>query len=310
MNILYKPYRFFKKSKPLMKIVIVCMILYSFTYIVNKYTPKVEGFEQEDKFLLKEGNEVFDNFYVDIYDQLTYEPVKNKFELGEIVIKTVMEPRRARVLDIGSGTGNHLRILNNNKVDVTGIELSPSMVSKSKEKHPEIKVLNGDAMDSMIFPGNSFTHIQCLSMTLYYIKNKKQLFENCYRWLMPGGYLSIHLVNKDKFNPILRNANPLFMISPQKHAKNRITESIIQFNDFHYKRDFKYEKGSNIAYFEETIKDENTNKVRKNNHVLYMESQKEILTQAKDAGFILKENIDLVNCQHEYEYIYILYKPE
>ena len=310
MNILYKPYRFLKKSTPLMKIVIACMLLYGVTYIINKHTPKIEGFIQKEKFVLKEGDEVFDNFYVDIYDQLTYEPVKNKYELGEIVIKTAMEPTRARVLDIGSGTGNHLRVLDHNKVDVTGLELSPSMVSKSKDKHPEIKVLNGDAMDSMIFPGNSFTHIQCLSMTLYYIKNKAQLFENCFKWLMPGGYLSIHLVNKDKFNPILRSANPLFMISPQKHAKNRITESIIQFNDFHYKRDFKYKKGSNVAYFEETIKDENTNKVRKNNHILYMESQKEILAQAKNAGFILKENIDMVNCQHEYEYIYILYKPE
>ena len=127
---------------------------------------------------------------------------------------------------------------------------------------------------------------------------------------MPGGYLSLHLVNRDKFNPILRSANPLMMVSPQKYAKTRITESIIQFNDFHYKRDFKYNKDSNISYFEETMKDENSNKVRKNNHILYMEPQKEILAQAKNAGFILKEVVDLVICQHEYEYIYILYKPE
>ena len=310
MNILYKSYRFIKKSKPLMKIIIACMLIYLITYIINKYTPQVEGFVQKEKFILKEGSEVFDNFYVDIYDQLTYEPVKNKYELGEIVLKTEMQPKISRVLDIGSGTGNHLRVLNHNNVNVTGLELSPSMVSKSKEKYPEINVLNGDAMDSMVFPGNSFTHIQCLSMTMYYIQNKKQFFENCFKWLMPGGYLSIHLVNKNKFNPMLRSANPLFMISPQKYAKTRITESIIQFNDFHYKRDFKYNKGDNKAYFEETIKDENTNKVRKNNHILYMESQKEILAQAKNAGFILKENIDLVQCQHEYEYIYILYKPE
>ena len=73
-------------------------------------------------------------------------------------------------------------------------------------------------------------------MTIYYIKDKKALFKNCFNWLMPGGYLSLHLVNRDKFNPILRSANPLMMVSPQKYAKTRITESIIQFNDFHYKR--------------------------------------------------------------------------
>ena len=233
MNIIYKSYRFIKKSKPLMKIVIACMLLYIVTYIVNRFTPQVEGFVQREKFLLKRGNAVFDDFYVDIYDQLTYEPVKNKYELGEIVLRTEMQPQLARVLDIGSGTGNHLRVLNHNDVDVTGLELSPSMVSKSKEKYPNINVLNGDALDGMIFPGNSFTHIQCLSMTLYYIKDKTLFFNNCFNWLMPGGYLSLHLVNRNKFNPILRSANPLYMISPQKYAKERITESIIQFNDFH-----------------------------------------------------------------------------
>jgi len=291
-----------------MKIVISCMLLYIITFVIQKYTPQVEGFIQKEKFILKKGNDVFDNFYVDIYDQLTYEPVKNKFELGEIVIKTEVQPKISSVLDIGSGTGNHLRVLNNNKVQVVGLEISPEMISKSKEKYPDIDIVEGDALDTMIFPGNSFTHIQCLSMTLYYIKDKTRFFENCFHWLTPGGYLSIHLVNKNRFNPILKSANPLFMISPQKYAKERITTSLIQFNDFHYKREFKCGK-SNISHFEETIKHKN-GKVRKNEHILYMESQKNILAKAKEAGFIMKETVDLVNCQHEYEYIYILYKPE
>ena len=39
-------------------------------------------------------------------------------------------------------------------------------------------------------------------------------------------------------------------------------------------RDFKYNKDSNISYFEETMKDENSNKVRKNNLYFNMEPQK------------------------------------
>lgn len=310
MKLLSKTYRFIKKSNIYVKLILACVFLYAMTALINKHKPHIEGFSQKDKFIVKEGNDVFDSFYVDIYDQLMYEPVKNKYELGEIVIKTEMQPELARVLDIGSGTGNHLRVLNNNNVKVVGIEKSKAMVEKSKEKHPDIDVENKDVLDPDVFSGDSFTHIQCLSKTVYYIKDKKQLFDNCFKWLMPGGYFSLHLVNREKFNPILRSANPLMMISPQKYAKNRITESIIQFNDFHYKGDFKCNKDSNISTFEETFKDENSNKVRRNNHILYMEPQKEILAQAKNAGFILKEVIDLVNCQHEYEYIYILYKPE
>jgi SAM-dependent methyltransferase len=310
MKILYKSYKYLQRSNIMTKIVIFIILFYFIVSFINKNKQNIEGFIQKEKFILKQGIDVFDDFYVDIYDQLTYEPIKNKFELGELVLLTNMKPNVAKVLDIGSGTGNHLRVLNHNKINVTGIDISPSMVKKTRENYPQINVVQGDVLNSMVFPSNNFTHINCLSMTIYYIKNKKLFFENCFNWLMPGGYLNLHLVNKHKFNPILKSANPLYMISPQKYAKNRITTSLIQFNDFHYKRDFKYNKNDTIAYFEETIKDNKSNKVRKNNHILYMEPQKDILALAKEVGFILKENIDLVNCQHEYEYVYILYKPE
>lgn len=310
MKLITNTYKFIKKSNIYVKIIIVCILLYFIFDIANKHKPHMEGFTQKEKFIMKEGNAVFDDFYVDVYDELTYEPVKNKYELGEIVTATQMRPKVSNVLDIGSGTGNHMRVLKHNEIPVTGLEISPSMVKKLKEKYPHIEVVQGNALDSMIFPENNFTHINCLSMTIYYIKNKRLFFENCFQWLMPGGYLSLHLVNKDMFNPILRKANPLMMISPQKYAKERITTSLIQFEDFHYKRDFKYNKNDIISYFEETFKDNNSNKVRKNNHILYMETQKQILALAKEIGFIMKDSIDLVKCEHEYEYIYILYKPE
>ena len=41
-----------------------------------------------------------------------------------------------------------------------------------------------------------------------------------------------------------------------------------------------------------------------------MESQKHILGLAKNMGFILKGNIDMVSTQYQYQYLYILYKPE
>ena len=40
-----------------------------------------------------------------------------------------------------------------------------------------------------------------------------------------------------------------------------------------------------------------------------METQKEILSMAKDAGFILNEKIDMMKCQYENQFIYILQKP-
>ena len=50
-------------------------------------------------------------------------------------------------------------------------------------------------------------------------------------------------------------------------------------------------------------------KTRKNEHTFYMESQEAILNQAKDAGFLLDSKIDLINVSYEYQYLYILTKP-
>jgi len=48
----------------------------------------------------------------------------------------------------------------------------------------------------------------------------------------------------------------------------------------------------------------------KNKHKLYMETQKHILSIAKNIGFILQGKIDMVTAQYQYQYMYLLYKPE
>ena len=45
-------------------------------------------------------------------------------------------------------------------------------------------------------------------------------------WLKPGGYLILHLVDRERFDPIVPAADPLIMVSAQKHAKERITKFI------------------------------------------------------------------------------------
>jgi hypothetical protein len=40
-----------------------------------------------------------------------------------------------------------------------------------------------------------------------------------------------------------------------------------------------------------------------------METQKDILTKARDVGFIELASIDMVRCQYENQFLYILQKP-
>ena len=129
-------------------------------------------------------------------------------------------------------------------------------------------------------------------------------------WLIRGGYLIIHLVNRETFDPILPPGNPLFFVSPQKYAKKRITSTNVKFDTFSYSSNFELSPEKNIGTFTEKFKDDDTGKTRKQEHTLYMETQESILHQAKDAGFILQGKIDLMQCSYENQYLYILVKPE
>ena len=192
----------------------------------------------------------------------------------------------------------------------SGLDKSGAMVEQAKKKYPKASFKKGDMLNSMTYEQSSLDVISCLYFTIYYIKDKKRFIDNCYSWLKPGGHLVLHLVNRDKFDPIINSADPLHIVSAQKYAKQRITNSLVKFKDFQYKANFGFDKSNNKAEFVETFKDDSSGNVRKNVHTLHMETQKKVLAMAKQTGFILKGKIDLVKAMYEYQYLYILYKPE
>ena len=301
--------RVFMKQSIWTKTAIVMGIILVILMIVNKSAVYKEGFVQREKYILKRGAEIYDDFYSSIYDELVYDNVKNDFEVGEIT-RLVKPTQRSRVLDIGSGNGHHVKLLEKSGYKVEGVDKSAAMVKSAKNKYPNCKFKQGDVLESMLYPKNNFTTITCLYFTIYYINDKQLFLQNCYNWLMPGGYLVLHLVNRDKFDPILNAADPLHLVSAQKYAKKRITNSLVKFKDFQYKANFELDKSKNLAEFDETFKDDTTGHVRQNKHKLHMETQKHILGIAKNIGFILQGKVDMVTTQYQYQYLYLLYKPE
>lgn len=291
------------------KTAIVMGIVLVILMIVNKSAIYKEGFIQREKYILKQGTDIYDDFYSSIYDELVYDNVKNDFEVGEIR-RLVKPTEKSRVLDIGCGNGHHVNLLEKSGYKVEGVDKSGAMIKNAKKKYPSCKFKQGDVLESMLYPRNSFSTITCLYFTIYYVTDKQLFLQNCYNWLMPGGYLVLHLVNRDKFDPILNSADPLHLVSAQKYAKKRITNSLVKFKDFQYKANFELDKSKNLAEFDETFKDDTSGHVRQNKHKLHMETQKHILGIAKNLGFILQGKVDMVTTQYQYQYLYLLYKPE
>lgn len=297
--------RTLEKMNSWLKAIFILIIFLIGNYIFEKCKINTEGFAQRDKFILKQGNDIYDNFYVDIYDDLTENQARTNFEIREILHVTKLK-KNSKVLDIGSSTGHHVNEFKKEGYDAIGMDKSEEMVIKAKENYPELHYKQGDVMNAMNFQDETFDMITCLYFTLYYIENKQQFFKNCYDWLKPKGYLVVHLVNRDKFDPILPVANPIAMVSVQKYAKERLTTSVVKFNGFQYKAVF--DLNDDIGTFTETMEDDNTHNVRQNIHTFHMSPQREILALATELGFELVGHINMVTCQYAHQYLYVLRK--
>lgn len=290
------------------KIVIIFVIGIIY-YLVTNTPISVEGFEQREKFIIKENDEIYDTFYANIYDKLVQDDVKNEYEVGTIINLT-KPTKNSLLLDIGSGTGNHVAAFNSKNVNAVGLDKSSAMVAYAKKKYPKLEFNVGDANNVIVHPPHTFTHITCLYFTIYYIKDKFSFFRNCYEWLKPGGHLVVHVVDKNKFDPILNSSTSLNNVPIQKNTTERVTKTSLTFNNFKYRANFSLDKeNNNNATFDETFTDKN-GKVRKHIHTMYMPSQNDIEKIGKEAGFIVNGKVDLDAVQYDNQQLLMFYKPE
>ena len=310
-------FKFITKSSLIEKILFGLILILIIIFVNKLDLVKRENFiDKTEKFIKYYGNDIYDNFYVSIYDQLMQDDVKNTYEVGEIINKKV-PTNIIKVLDIGCGTGHHVNLLNNNNINCIGIDISQEMINKARQNYPQLNFKLANALDNMVFQDNEFTHISCLNYTIYCIKDKEQFFENCFKWLIPGGILILHLVDIYNFNPVLPSSDVVELLSLQLKNNNRLTQSNIHFKDFDYKSDFDIncdncsEKKINKpnAFFREKFIFNNDN-IRLNEHQYYMNSQKAIMSIAKDVGFIQQGYALMDNVNYKNNYLYWLYKPE
>jgi len=300
------------------KVLIILVFIYLLYLLLHKFKrrcPRQEGFTQNEKFILKTEHNIYDDFYSDIHDKIHLPDERVGFELSRVIKMT--EPNSNSVfLDIGSGTGSQVNELKQAGYRAYGIDKSKSMVDKSEKKYPKCQFKNGDALEPMAFEKGTFTHILCTYFTIYNFKDKRTFFQNCYFWLMPNGYLILHLVNPDKYDSITPIAKVGFQLNPLNPYKNphefessRITDSIVDFPDFQYKSEHVFSKNNGVKV-RETFKDNKSGNIRQNERTMYMESINEILSIASQIGFNVKGYVDMKksDIKDENQFIYVLEK--
>jgi SAM-dependent methyltransferase len=131
----------------------------------------------------------FTDRYADLYDTL-YADKDYEAEAAYMAarIRNVL-PAAASVLEFGSGTGRHARLLAAHGFDVTGVERSPAMLARAERVPSQgVRFIEGD-MRSCRVDGLFDCVIALFHVVSYLLANADILdaFHNARRHLAPGG---------------------------------------------------------------------------------------------------------------------------
>jgi hypothetical protein len=115
-------------------------------------------------------------------------------------------------------------------------------------------------------------------------------------------------VDPEDFDTISPAAKRVLPENPRNWKKERITETIVDFDDFQYKSNYHF--GDKVM-LQQIFKDANTKNIRENNQVLYMPNKNSILDLASACGFILHSKTTMKDCLDDsHQYIYILQRNQ
>jgi len=269
-------------------------------YSVCIWSAGHEGFENSEQV------EPYDELYANIYKDLWHSHDLNFEEVSIQDIALAGQPlATVKILDMACGISPHACWFKQLGVEFLGVDKSSEMLKKAENDCPSAKFKKADILDASIFPPKSFSTCLILGFSIYEL-NQKVLFDNARAWLRPEGTLVVHMVDPDKFDPLLHLASPFAAFSLQKYSFERQTKSEIYFSKFKYIGEFLKKKNHDDAQFKETFvyfKPENGIKYREQTHEWNMPSIERLIEIAKSSGFRLKEKVSLTPASKEYQYL-------
>jgi len=270
-----------------------------------------EFFETNEESLMGEGetfedyDRIYDDFYAKVYDQLFSTPERISFEkasIQEIAMNEFSKPE-TKILDVCCGTAPHAKWLAEEGYEVVGVDTSESMLKKARESCPSGRFYRADVTNASTFPPKSFSHALLLYFSIYQFRNPKIVTDTIYQWLKPGGIFVVHLVDPNKFDPILAAASPFTGFSVQKYTKERVTDSEVFFGDFKYRSKFIKDRHDDNAIFEETFLFNDEQRYREHRHRMVMPSVNSMIDLVRSSGFTYKDSVDMTPIGYEYQYL-------
>ena len=192
------------------------------------------------------------------------------------LLKLYLPSARARILDLGCGTGAQCRDLAYGGHSVTGIDLEAKMIRKARERCPEgdfriMDILNigifgeGKGFDLIFSTGNVMAHINRAEFSgiLPLLKGM----------LRPGGQWIFQVINWDY---VLNKESFRF---PDIESSSKI-----------FRRTYKNISGEKLVFSTELAEKSSGQRVFSGNTILYPIPSREYITIHEKAGFKLEEH--------------------
>jgi len=138
---------------------------------------------------IKDANrKIYNNKSVELYNQ--NESIfndKRKAVTTSILENAAAVSGKERYLDIGTGTGNLLRIAQKIFTHTYGADISENMLAQIQKDFSLSSLFASDA-EALPVKNSSINCVSCYAMLHHLLKHDK-LFNECYRILRPGGSL-------------------------------------------------------------------------------------------------------------------------
>ena len=156
----------------ILAIVLVVLFLHKKYYHSNN-----EGFTQITPFIIKRNDDIYDDFYAQIYNKL-YDPKQNvDFITDTLVRNTQANINKSVILVIGCESGEQINSLQSKGFNTFVIDKSLEMIDYAMNQYPNIQAKVGNIEIPMIYDQATFSHILCTGFMIYRIKDKKNFSE-------------------------------------------------------------------------------------------------------------------------------------
>jgi SAM-dependent methyltransferase len=281
-----------------------------------------EGDAAKSKYEWLTGDEVFDDFYMQVHHKIFQHEklVQAEAALALHDWKKKLQPKEMSILDVACRSGIASAYLASQNVgSVVGIDKSSAAIRHAKnviipattltpKQKEALELRVKDLYDPSVADQYEFTNCLMSYFSVYAFRDLDTLFRNLFYWTKPGGSLAIECVNRDKFYPIPDVANPWVGVNPQAYSDKRITKGEAVFDKFTYTSDFDLDEDSNRAEFKETFRFKDGT-VRRQKQILYMPKMEEIVRKAQQAGWNYEKFSDLKMIGFDYGYMLFFNKP-